>query len=388
MSDSPRDVQARVVPVNSAPKITMKFLIKTLIKYNASDLHLKAGRPPLYRINGKIVPVKMPDLLPDQISSIFFELLNPEQMKTLEKERQLNLSFLVEDTGRFRCNIYYHMGSIGAAIRMVPLVIPTFDSLGLPSVLKEFCQRPRGLVLVTGASGAGKSTTLAAMIQYVNENSHVHILSLDDPIEFVYRDEKALITQREIGTDVPNLTDALQAGLRQDPDVIVIGELLSKEMIQIALTAAETGHLVMATLHTNDATSALNRISEIFPPDGQQQIRVQLASSLVGVVSQQLLSRADGNGRVVACEVMVKSPVIEEYIRKNEINAIADAIANSNNHYKMQTMDQALSRLVQAGVVTMEEASKGSHSPDDLKLLVAGITRERGFEVMDRGQAA
>jgi len=362
-------------------KIDMKYLVRALLKYNASDLHLKAGRPPLYRINGNVIPLKLPDLAADQIESIIFGVLTQSQIEDLNKKRQINLSFVIKDLGRFRCNVYFQLGTVSAAIRTIPLVVPNLDMLGVPPVLKDFCQRPRGLVLITGASGTGKSTTLAAMIQHINENSHVHVLAIEDPIEFVYRDMKASITQREVGSDTLSLQDGLQAGLRQDPDVVVIGELLDREMIQTALTAAETGHLVMSTLHTNSTKSTISRIFDVFPPEFRHQIRIQLASNLIGVVSQQLLMRSDGTGRVPACEVMVKSPIIEEYIRKNEIEAIMDAVANSNNHYKMQTMNQSLMRLVKDGIITLDEALKASDSPDNLRLALSGVTRDEGYEL-------
>jgi twitching motility protein PilT len=264
---------------------------------------------------------------------------------------------------------------------MVPFAIPRLDDLGIPQVLKELSRRPRGLILVTGATGSGKSTTLAGMINHINETSYVHVLAIEDPIEFVYRDMRAVITQREIGSDVRTFQDGLVGGLRQDPDVIMIGELRDREMIQTALTAAETGHLVIATLHTNDAKSTIDRILDVFPSDAKNQVRIQLASSLMAVLSQQLVARADGSGRVVACEVMVKSPAIESYILKNQLEHIPQAIAASNDYYKMQSMNQALQRLVLAGAITAEEALSSTAYPDDLKLLLAGISREQGYNL-------
>jgi twitching motility protein PilT len=266
-------------------------------------------------------------------------------------------------------------------VRVIPLTVPSVDQLGIPQVMKELCQRPRGLVLVTGATGSGKSTTLAALVNYINETSAVHILCIEDPIEFLHRDLKAVVTQREVGADTHSLKDALYAGLRQDPDVIVIGELRDYEMIQAALSAAETGHLVLATLHTNDARGTIDRVLEVFPPEAKNQARIQLSASLIGVMSQQLLERADGSGRVPACEIMVKSPTIENYILKNELEKIPGAIANSNLYYKMQTMNQALERLVKAGKITAEQALKTSSSNSDLKLSLSGMVREEGYEM-------
>ena len=287
----------------------------------------------------------------------------------------------MKDYGRFRCNIFYQRGTISAAIRMIPLLVPQIDELGVPSILKELVGRPRGLLLVTGATGSGKSTTMAGMIQYINETSHVHVLTLEDPIEFIYKDAKASITQRELGSDIPSLKDGLHAGLRQDPDVIMIGELRDCEMIQTALTAAETGHLVVSTMHTNDCRSTIDRILEVFPAEQQNQIRVQLASSLVGIVSQQLVLRADGTGRVPVCEVLVKSPTIENYILKNRLDLINEAISNSSDYYKMQSMNQALEKLIRAGSISLEEGLKASFAPDDLRLMLAGMSRDDGYQI-------
>ena len=359
--------------------VDMKYLIRALVKYNASDLHLKAGRPPLFRINGKVIPAKMTELTEEQVMHCIFSVLNDRQKIDLDKNRHVDLSFRVDDIGRFRCNAYYQKGHVCAAIRMVPLTVPRLDDLLIPQVAKELCERNRGLILVTGATGSGKSTTLAGMINYINENQHAHILAIEDPIEFIYRDMKSTISQREVGSDVHTLHDGLISGLRQDPDVIMIGELRDKEMIQNALTAAETGHLVLTTLHTNDAKSTIDRIIDVFPAEAKNQVRIQLAASLVAVISQQLVARADGTGRVVACEIMVKSPAIESYILRGELERIPETIAASQSYYKMQSMNQALEKLVSTGVITADEALRCSNNPDDLKLLLSGVTREQGY---------
>lgn len=370
-------------PPVSNKQIDIKYLVRALIKYKASDLHIKVGRPPLYRINGKLIPAKMGELTKDQVESIIFGMLSDKQSTDLEKNRQLDMSFRVQDYGRFRCNIYFQRGTVCAAIRMVPLIIPAFDELGVPSVLKELVQRPRGLLLITGATGSGKSTTLASLIQYLNETSHLHILTIEDPIEFLYRDGKASVTQREVGSDINSLQDGLYGGLRQDPDVIMLGELRDYNMIQAALSAAETGHLVISTLHTNDAKSTVDRIIDVFPAGAKNQVRIQLASSLIGVVCQQLVVRADGNGRVAACEVMVKSPAIESYILKGELEKIPDAIENSSNYYKMQTLNKSLETLIRSGMISAEEGLKTSNSPEQLKLRLSGIAREAGYDSSD-----
>ena len=359
----------------------MRYLIKALMKYSASDLHLKVGRPPLYRINGKILPMKIHDLNVEVLEQIIFGVLTDKQKITLAEERQIDFSFRIQRVGRFRCNVYYQRGTISAAVRMIPLTVPKLDDLNVPEVLKELCDRKRGLLLLTGPTGAGKSTTLAAMIQYMNEHQPVHILTIEDPIEFVFRDARATVSQREIGSDVANFTEALRGGLRQDPDVIMIGELRDCETIQAALTAAETGHLVVGTLHTNDAKSTIDRILDVFPHAAQNQVRYQLASTLIGVISQQLLPTSDLQSRIPACEVMIKSPLIENYIAKNEIDKIPEAIANSNHFYKMQSANQALEKLVRSGKITLETALRASSQPEDLKLRLSGMVREEGYEL-------
>lgn len=362
----------------SARKIDMGYLVRALIKYNASDLHLKVGRPPIYRINGKLVPTKIPPLTEQETEALIFEVLPSAQLPTLYQERTVNMSFSLTNLGRFRCSVYYQRGTIAMAVRMIPLVVPSLDELNLPLVLREFCEREKGLVLVTGGSGAGKSTTLAAMLRHLNENHSIHIITIEDPIEFIHRDRKASITQREVGTDVKTVLEGLYGAMRQDPDVLILGELLQRETILQAMMAAETGHLVMATLHTSDAKSAITRVLDVFPPEAKHQARIQLASSLVGVVTQQLVPRLDG-GMIPACEVLVKSPVIEAYILENELNRIPSAIESSNDYYQMQSMNQALLKLVKRKFISPESALKASPAPKDLQLILDGIN---GSEVM------
>jgi twitching motility protein PilT len=364
-----------------AKVVDMHYLVKALVKYNASDLHIKAGRPPMYRVNGKLVPAKMPEMSTQVVESIILGSLTPKQMTQLEERRQIDYSFQAGDLGRFRCNVYYQKGTISAAIRLIPMTVPNIDQIGVPAnALKDLCQRHRGLLLITGSTGTGKSTTLAAMLQYLNETFQGHILTIEDPIEYVFRDIKASIAQREVGSDTHSFKDGVIGGLRQDPDVVAIGEMRDQETIQAALTAAETGHLVISTLHTIDARSTIERILDVFPSEAQSQIRIQLASTLIGVVSQQLVGRADGTGQVVACEIMVKSPSIEACILKNEMGRISEQIEASGSYYKMQTMDQALEKLVISGTITKEEALKCSHNPDNLRLRLAGVTREGGYD--------
>jgi twitching motility protein PilT len=360
-------------------RISMAYLARALVKYSASDLHIKAGRPPLYRINGKLVPAKMGELRPDEVQTIIHGVLTDGQRRDLAARRQIDFSFRIPELGRFRCNAYYQRSTLSAAVRMIPLIVPQFNDLGLPPVLRELAERQRGLLLVTGATGSGKSTTMASLIQHLNETRALHILTVEDPIEFVHRDQKGTVTQREIGSDTPSFEEALRAGMRQDPDVIVIGEMRDRATIQAALTAAETGHLVISTLHTSDAKGTLDRILDVFPSDAQNQVRIQLAHALVGVVSQKLIVRADGKGRIPAVEVMVKSPAIEDCLLKNERERIPQAIATSNAYYKMQTMNMALERLLHAGLVTRADAMHNSPNPGDLELRLQGIDREEGY---------
>ena len=357
-----------------------QYLIGIMLKYKASDLHLKLGRAPLFRIKGKLVPAKMPPLDQKQIYSLLSEVLSEKQKGELESKRQIDFSIEVAHMGRYRCNVYFQKGSLAAAVRVISGAIPNIDTLNLPPILKEICAKKRGLFLITGATGAGKSTSLAAMIQYINENHAIHVVCIEDPIEFVFHDLKASITQREIGSDISNYHEAMSSVLRQDPDVIMLGELRDPVTIQAAITAAETGHLVVATLHTNDAKSTIERILDVFPADAQNQIRVQLASTLIGVLSQQLVNRADGTSRIPVCEVMIKSPLIETHIMKNEINQIPQAITNSNGYYNMISMNQALQRLIQDEVITLAEALKVSPNTDDLRLLVSGMDRSEGYQ--------
>ena len=376
--------RAGVIPAeggsSNGVELDLTYLAKSLVKYNASDLHLKVGRPPMFRVHGKLIQAKTESLKPEQVKEMIYRMLKPKQIQDLEKERQVDLSFLVPDVGRFRCNVYFQRSTLAAAIRRIPSVIPEMTELGLPSVVSEICVKKRGLVLVCGSTGAGKSTTLAAMIQYLNSHSPVHILTIEDPIEYVYRDLKGTVSQREIGSDAISMQDALRAGLRQDPDVIVIGEMRDPETIKIALTAAETGHLVISTLHTTDTKSSVERILNVFTGEQQNQVRMMLATNLVAVIAQRLLVRADGKGRIPACEVLVKSPTIENLILKNELDKIPDMVAKSRNYYKMQTMNQALDQLIKSQIVTIEEGLKASTSPEDLKLMLEGIVREQDYQ--------
>jgi len=366
------DASSRVI---AEKRLDMAYLIRAFQKYDASDLHLRKNRPPLYRLNGKLLPASMPVLNEAQIKELVLSIVPPSELEKLENEHQVDFTFVNSELGRFRCNLFYSMGSLSAAIRRIPISIPPLEQLGVPEVMKDLVSKSRGLLLVTGATGSGKSTTLAALVNYLNENHRVHIVTLEDPIEFIFQDTKATITQREKGSDFGNIQDALTACLRQDPDVIVVGEMRDYLTIQAALTAAETGHLVISTLHTKDAKSAIERILDVFQPEQQNQIRVQLAGSLIGVLSQTLIPKADGTGRILATEMLVKSPSIENCIRKGQGEFIQELMQKSDLYYHMHTMNMDLERLIRAKIITAEEGLSFSSSPDDLSLRLSGIDR-------------
>ena len=361
--------------------LELRYLIKAFIRYGASDMHLKPGRPPLYRVNGKLVPSKIQQLEHQDIKKLMFDVLSDSKKKQLEEKHQTDFSFKVNDIGRFRCNLFYQRGHLSAVVRIIPLHSPNIEQLKLPVVTKELCMKQKGLVIVSGPTGSGKSTTLASMIQYINHNSNVHILCLEDPIEYIFVDDKASITQREIGTDANTFEEGLYAGLRQDPDVIVVGELRDAATMRLALTAAETGHLVMATLHTHDARTTIERFIDVFPSEEQSQVRIQLSGVLNGVISQHLIITSNGTERVPTCEVMVNSPAISEAILRNEINKIPELIAKSSSFYKMQTFNQDLEKKVLNGDITLDEAVLVSPKPDDLRLRIAGVTHEGGYDI-------
>lgn len=353
--------------------ITIEALLKGLIKHKASDLHLKSGRPPLYRINGELVPTKLPDLNSEVVKTLAYSIMTSKQRADFERDSQIDFGYTLPGLARFRVNVFVQRNTVSLVVRAVPLGVPDFESLMLPPVIKELCLKERGLLLVTGATGAGKSTTLAAAVDYINTNKRAHIVTIEDPIEFVHVDKLASVSQREIGADATTMAHALKAALRQDPDVIMVGELRDFDTIQTAITASETGHLVMSTLHTNTAAKSLDRIIDSFPPESKNQVRLQLATSLLAVVSQRLIPKADGEGMVVACEVLVKSPSVERLILENKIDEIERMIETSATYYKMQTMNQSLAELVKSGAVTLDEAVRYSDKPEDLRLKLSGM---------------
>ncbi len=357
----------------------MLFLARTMVKYNASDLHLKVGRPPLFRVNGDLIPAKMPKLKESEIQEIIFSVMSEGQIAEIASKKDVDFSFRLADIGRLRCHLSYQRGTLTSALRMIPTHVPSLDDLGVPTVLKELCSRQSGMILITGAAGNGKSHTLAGMIRHINETRQVHVLSIEDPIEFLHTDMKSSVTQREVGTDTPSFSEALIAGLRQDPDVLVIGEMRDANTIAAALTAAETGHLVISTLHTNGARGAIERILDVFKGQAENQIKVQLASTLIAVTSQQLILKADQSGLVPAFEVMINSPTIANCILKNEMDKLNGVIANSGGYYKMQTLNQDLERLLRMGAIKAEDALSSSPSSNDLNLILSGMRHGEGY---------
>jgi twitching motility protein PilT len=356
----------------SGGEVHINELLDVLMDAGGSDLHLTAGSPPQIRVNGDLQEISGYDrLMPDQLRPMIYSILTSRQREEFEEKLELDASHPVQGKGRFRVNVFLQRGSVGAVMRAIPNEIKTIDQLGLPAIVHEFADMQRGLVLVTGATGSGKSTTLASVIDEINTQRAVHIMTIEDPIEFMHRHKKSIVNQRELGADTTSFSTALRHALRQDPDVILVGELRDLETMATALTAAETGHLVFATLHTQDAPGSVERIIDVFPPHQQQQVRVQLASSLQGVVSQQLMPTVDGKARVAGIEVMVAVPAIRNLIREGKIHQIRSAMQAGGRH-GMQTMDQSLAELVRKGKIDLKVAVERSHSQDEFMKLVGG----------------
>ena len=359
-------------------------LLKTAHTMGASDLHLKVGSYPILRINGELTPLSSDNRLSqEETLKIAFAVMSPGQREIFKKRNDIDLAYSVPGLGRFRCNIFIQRGTIGLVFRVIPMRIPTIDELVLPEILKKLSLEQRGLILVTGTTGSGKSTTLAAMIDNINTTRTDHIMTIEDPIEYLHRDKRSIVNQREIGNDTESFSKALRAALRQDPDVILVGEMRDFETIQTALTAAETGHLVLSTLHTTDASETINRIISVFPPYQHKQVRMQLASILKGIISMRLVPRADGKGRVPAVEVLIATGTIKDCILDpDKSKSIPDVIAQGMLHYGMQTFDQSLFHLFKTNLISYEEALRRATNPDDFALKVKGIqsTSDLTFE--------
>ncbi len=350
-------------------------ILKIAVERNASDVHLKVGNFPILRINGELVPlVEMKRLMPEDTIALAYSMMDARQKQIFKERLDIDMAYSVPGLGRFRVNIFHQRGSVGIVLRVIPTKIRTIRELLLPPVLEKIALEERGLILVTGTTGSGKSTTLAAMIEHINQNKSVHIITIEDPIEYLFRDKKSIINQREIGSDTIGFAHALRSALREDPDVILVGEMRDVETIETAILAAETGHLVLSTLHTLDATETVNRIISVFPPHYQRQIRIMLASVLKAVISMRLIPRKDGKGRVPAVEVMVATPFIRDCIlNKEKTHLIREAIAKGTSQYGMQTFDQSLYYLYEKGYISLEEALRWASNPDEFRLRLMGV---------------
>jgi twitching motility protein PilT len=351
-------------------------LLRIAVSSGASDLHLKVGSYPMMRVNGSLMVVSEERRLdrPDT-EAMAHAIFTADHLEKFRHTQEVDLAYSVAGLGRFRANVFQQRGTVGLVLRVIPTRVKTVDELGLPPVLKQIAAEERGLVLVTGTTGSGKSTTLAAMIDYINTTRSAHIMTVEDPIEYLHRDHHSIVNQREVAVDTKSFSQALRSALRQDPDVILVGEMRDFETVETALLAAETGHLVLSTLHTLDATETINRIITVFPPHQQRQVRIQLASVLKAAISQRLLPRADGAGRTAAVEVMVSTPLIRDAIvDKDKTSMIHGAIAAGTSQYGMQTFDQSIFGLYQQGLVTLDEAMRWASNVDEFKLKVQGIS--------------
>jgi twitching motility protein PilT len=354
----------------------LKELLRVTVERGASDLHLKVGRQPVLRLNGVLIPMlEKKRLMQEETTAIAFEIMNDYQKEKFKRNNEIDLAHSVPGLGRFRVNIFRQRGTVGLVFRVIPMRVRTIEELNLPKTIVDVALEERGLILCTGTTGSGKSTTLASMIDTINEQRTVHIMTIEDPIEYLHRDKKSLINQRELGTDTFSFSDALRAALRQDPDVILVGEMRDFATIETALAAAETGHLVFSTLHTTDTVETIQRIIAFYPPHQQQQIRLQLASVLKGLISQRLIPRSDQKGRVPAAEIMRSTALIRDcIIDPHKTVAIKDAIEQGVSQYGMQSFDQSLRFLVKSGLVTYQEALRRCSNPDDFALKFKGIT--------------
>jgi twitching motility protein PilT len=343
-----------------------------MIDRRASDLHITPGAPPTVRVRGRLVRMEgYPVLTPSDTREIVYSILNNAQRQKLENNWQLDFAYAIPGAARFRVNAYFQRASLGAAFRLIPFEIAPLESLGLPPTVAEFAKKPRGLVLVTGPTGSGKSTTLASLVDVINQTREEHIMTIEDPIEFLHRHKKCIVNQRELGSDATSFGEALKAALRQDPDVILVGEMRDLETISTAITAAETGHLVFATLHTQDTPQTIDRIIDVFPSGQQGQVRAQLSVALQGIMTQTLLPTADGAGRCVAVEILVPTPAVRNLIRESKSHQIYSVLQTGGSQ-GMQTMDASLAQLVRAGKITRQLAESRAHSPEELRRLMAG----------------
>ncbi len=361
----------------SVEDIHIDDLLRLIVERGASDLHLAVGLPPILRTDGQLVQTAYAFLTPQDTQRLMYDILTDEQVQRFESAFELDFSYSIEKLSRFRVNIFKDKGTVAAAFRVIPQRIPTIRELGLPLVLEDLTRKPRGLILVTGPTGSGKSTTLAAMLNLINTERNVHIITIEDPIEYLHTHRSSVINQRELGSDTKSFSNALRSSLREDPDVILVGEMRDLDTISTAITCAETGHLVLATLHTNNAPQTVDRMVDVFPSDQQEQIRFMLSNNLEAVVCQQLLPRAGMPGRVCAMEIMMATPAIRNLIRESKAHQLTSVIQTSAN-VGMQTMDQSLRDLYQKGLISYDEALTRCMNPDEFKTMVSTTTTRGG----------
>lgn len=357
--------------------IAIDKLLKLMVENGASDLHITAGVPPMLRIDGKLVPVKHPPLSPPETKELCYSVLTDIQKHRFEENWELDFSFGMEDLGRFRGNIYTQRGATAGAFRLLPFKIRGYQELGLPNVLAELARKPRGLILITGPTGSGKTTTLASVVDQINRERHEHIVTVEDPIEYIFKHKSCVVNQRELGSDTKSFAQALKSVLREDPDVVLIGELRDLETIKIALTLSETGHLTLATLHTNTAVQTVNRIIDVFPPHEQSQVRAQLSFVLEGILCQTLIPKI-GGGRVLAVEVLVPTPAIRNLIREDKAHQIYSQQQIGQEKWKMQTLNQSLTDLYLRKLISYEDAIGKSQEPEEIKRLITERSNAQG----------
>jgi len=356
--------------------ISLTALLKAMLEHGSSDMHITSGSPPAFRVHGQILKAKMPSLNPAETKDLCYSVLTDYQKALFEEQKQLDFSFGIRDLARFRANVYFQRGAVTGAFRHIPFEIPRLASLGLPTILEGLMRKPRGLILVTGSTGSGKSTTLAAMIHSLNESERLHIVTIEDPIEYIHSHRSSIINQREIGQDAKTFGAALKAALREDPDVVLVGEMRDRETIETALTLAETGHLVMSTLHTNSAYQSITRMVQVFPADHQDQIRLQLSMVLEGIVTQALVPRSDGKGRVLACEMLIPNAAIRNLIRENKLFQIPSAMLIGQENTGMITFNQSLVKLVKQQMISIDDAVESTPEQDELVKALADMQRK------------
>jgi len=362
--------------------VRVEHLLREMVNHGASDLHVRVGVPPIYRINGELQKLSEVRIDTVMMDSFLDDIMNRDQKARFERDKECDFAVGARDMGRFRVNVFRQRGTIAMVVRHIKAKIPTFEELQLPEIIKELALKKRGLILVTGTTGSGKSTCLAAMIDHINNEETCNVITVEDPVEYLHRDKKSIISQREIGVDTNSYENALRSALRQDPDVLLVGEIRDLETMQIALTAADTGHMVFATIHTTNATETIHRILSMYPPHQHEEVRLLLAECLVGIISLRLLPTRDGTSRVPAAEILVNTGAIREYIAdKTKVDMIEQAIAEGHMQYQSQTFDQALLTLYSESKISLDTAMKAATNPDDFDLKIRGIsgTSDRGW---------